>query len=463
MRAVIAALVFIAACGTLSSPSPFEPNPPKKPQAGGSTTGSSSSSSSGGASSGGTTGTSTGGTTGSGSGTSTGSGATTGSGTSGGSTGSTFDPRTWIPDAKGLWIWRFDQLDMTAEQAASEAQSLGIGWVLIKSGQDDYWNTRYTPAVVESFTSRGMHVFAWPYITPSNPAASIAGAVAAAEVAGTDGLVLDVEVEFQGTTASQYAAAAQQICDGIRDGAPGVFLGYTSFGWVDDHATFPYATFDSHCGDAFFPQVYWSDFGVSASTGYTHAVNALNKAKLLAPVWMVQSNDSGTNGIPTATELNSFFSLAGPRTSLWALTDTTTTQYKTLATLDWGNGASSPNSLPNNAFLAADEPPTLSTDPPAPIDQSSPESVFADQLSLLHTHVVDDAVVDAFQKSVVVPIDRDALVACAARVSGNKLSPDWEMAKRSEKRALVSIFGKSYTAFSAGADQRYKSETLWCR
>jgi len=75
-------------------------------------------------------------------------------------------------------------------------------------------------------------------VTPSDIAGAIDAAVQAAQVPGTAGVILDVEAEFEGS----HAAAAQQLCEGIRSRVPGVFLGYTSFGWVGYHGTFPFET-----------------------------------------------------------------------------------------------------------------------------------------------------------------------------------------------------------------------------
>ena len=114
------------------------------------------------------------------------------------------------------------------------------------------------------------------------------------------------------------AALLDKLCEGIRAAVPGVWLAYTSFGWVGYHPTFPFHAFDRYCGDAFFPQVYWSDRGVSWSSGHAEAVQMLEAARLHAPVWIVQSNDDTPQGAPPATaDLNAFFDLTPPYSSLW--------------------------------------------------------------------------------------------------------------------------------------------------
>jgi hypothetical protein len=361
-----------------------------------------------------------------------------------------------------LWIWRFDYLNMTAEQAAEHAQALGVSYVLIKSGQDsDFWSTRYTPEAVASFTSRGIHVFAWPYITPANVTAAAAAAVQAANVPGTDGLVLDVEVEFDETSSNDYSAAAAQLCDTIRANKSGVFLGYTSFGWVSDHGDFPFAAFDQHCGDAFFPQVYWSDFETTWSNGYNVAVQGIAQAKLTAPVWMIQSNDNGANGPPAVADLNAFFAKAGTRSSLWALTASSSSQYAQLPALAWSSAPSPAIVLEWPAAFRADATPA--PEPPV-IDFSSAEATFATQLGLLRTHAVGDELLALFVGSLApdVPVSQAALNACAARVKNAPISPDWETAIRTDDDVRVSIFGKSLTRFQRDSAGTYRANALWC-
>lgn len=242
----------------------------------------------------------------------------------------------WEPAAKGLWIWYFSYTGMSPAEAAQRAKDAGVGYVLIKSGQDArYWDRRYNASTVAEFTSRGMKVFAWAYMTPADVAGSVQAAAAAARVPGTSGLVIDAEVEFEG----RHDSEAQQLCEGIRAAVPGLWLGYTSFGWVGYHPSFPYRAFDQSCGDAFFPQVYWSDRGVSWGRGYAEALQMLESARLQAPVWFVQSNDDSPRGNPPATaDLNAFFDLTSPGSSLWEFPSSASpAKLPQLAELHWRN------------------------------------------------------------------------------------------------------------------------------
>ncbi len=254
-----------------------------------------------------------------------------------------FSMKTWKPSAKGLWIWYFDYVGMTPAAAAAKAQSLGVGYVLIKSGQDgNFWgDARFNAASLNEFTSRGMRVLAWPYITPAGGAAAIAAAVKAAKVPGCDGLVLDVEIEWE--QGADHSAQVKTLCEGIRAGAPGVWLGYTSFGWVGYHTGFPFKAFDTYCGDSAWPQVYFSDRGVSwdGKFGISEARSMYEAAGLKAPLWLIASNDdiAGTSAGPTTVDLNGFLDDAGAYSSLWEFPQKSTpaTKLNQLTGIHWQN------------------------------------------------------------------------------------------------------------------------------
>lgn len=231
-----------------------------------------------------------------------------------------FDMRTWQPSAKGLWIWYLDYVGMTAAEAATKAKELGVGYVLIKSSQDKaFWADRFNATIVKEFTSRNIRALAWPYITPAGGSAAIDAAVQAAKVPGCDGLVLDVEIEWEKN--GDHAAEAETLCQGIRAKAPGVWLGYTAFGWVSYHPGFPWTAFDQNCGDAYFPQVYFADRGVTwdGTKGLAEALVNYKAANLKAPLWPIGSNDDvyPTSAGPTTDDLNGFLKAAGTYSSLY--------------------------------------------------------------------------------------------------------------------------------------------------
>lgn len=228
-------------------------------------------------------------------------------------------PFPWsTPARKGLWIWYFAYTGYDAATLADRAAADGIGYVLIKSGQDaNFFTHRYDAASVREFTSRGVRVLAWAYITPADVSGSVAALARAAAIPGTSGLIVDVEAEWEGEPGA-HDEAARALCQGVRAAIPGVFLGYTSFGWVANHPTMPFAAFDRDCGDAFLPQIYWNDAGFDWQTGWARARDMLARAGLRAPIWPIQSNDPSPSGDrPGTADLEAFFGAAGPRATLY--------------------------------------------------------------------------------------------------------------------------------------------------
>ncbi len=250
------------------------------------------------------------------------------------------DIHAWKPSAKGLWIWYFDYAGMTASEIATKAKEIGVGYVLIKSAQNGKaFSDDFNEASVREFTSRGIRVFGWPYITPAGSTAAIETAIASAKIPGVDGLVLDVEIEWE---KGDNTAAAKALCEGIRAGAPDTFLGYTSFGWIGYHPGVPFKTFDQYCGDGAFPQVYFSDRGVSwdGPKGLSQAVEMYQAAGLKAPMWPIFSNDmiAGSTNRPTTEALNGAFDKGGAYSSLWELpTKDSPATLAQLSELHWAN------------------------------------------------------------------------------------------------------------------------------
>lgn len=246
---------------------------------------------------------------------------------------------TWKPNAKGLWIWYFDYAGLNAAQIATRAKEVGVGYVLIKSAQNGKPFPDFTEDSVREFTSRGIKVFGWPYITPEGSKAAIATAIESMKIPGVDGLILDVEIEWE---KADYSAEAKALCEGIRAGAPGKFLGYTSFGWIGYHPGVPFKTFDHYCGDGAFPQVYFADRGVSwdGPKGLSQAVDMYKAAGLKAPMWPIFSNDMiyGSTARPTTEALNGAFDKGGPYSSLWELpTKESPEALAQLSLLHWKN------------------------------------------------------------------------------------------------------------------------------
>lgn len=238
-----------------------------------------------------------------------------------------------LPTGKGIWIWRFGTSAPSPAVAAQKASDLGVGFVLIKSGEDtSTWQTNFNPTIIAEFTSRGIWVFGWNYVRPGNIAAKADAIAAQANLPGVKGMVLDVEIEWEGTGKEDEAI---ELCEAIRAQTPGRMLGFSSFGWIAYHPGIPWLEFDEHCGDMHLPQTYWDAWDISRTDGYQKAIDGAQALGLTAPIWAVQDNYEGT---PTSTELNTFFSVAGPFSSLWRWPNPGDTALsEQLEQLDWVN------------------------------------------------------------------------------------------------------------------------------
>src|SRR6185503_19812006 len=72
------------------------------------------------------------------------------------------------PPGRGLWIWKF--AGVAPQKVAERAAQLGVGFVLIKSGEDDFVDEdNFNQATVAAFTKLDIEVFAWVYVRPTVP------------------------------------------------------------------------------------------------------------------------------------------------------------------------------------------------------------------------------------------------------------------------------------------------------
>lgn len=226
------------------------------------------------------------------------------------------DPSS-TPTGKGVWVWMFNTTSPSPATVAKEAADLGVGFVLIKSGENDsFFDSNFNETIVQEFTSRGIRVYGWPWIDPGNTATRVKLAAQAANVPGVEGIVLDVESKWESSSGA-YKDDAIALCDGIRAAAPGKFLGFSSFGWISYHTIFPFKEFDQHCGDAHLPQTYYVFWSITPTQAYQQAVQQAGDLGLTAPIWAVQQNYGEGNPDATVAEMNEFFDAAGPNSSLF--------------------------------------------------------------------------------------------------------------------------------------------------
>jgi hypothetical protein len=238
---------------------------------------------------------------------------------------------------RGLWIWEFGKKAPDAARAAELAASWGVGRVFVKANNGDQgprWASNASAANLSPFLARGIEVWLFGYFYPPGVAdqdgrtwgdldAQVAAALALADAPGVQGFVVDAEEEFKG-----HAADAESLCRKLRAKLGSKKLAYTTYGWISPNRSFPYATFDAHCGDAFLPQVYYA-FGWPGDVdgSLDRLEKELAPMKLRAPVWPVQSNERA----PSADRMNAFFARSGPDASIFHFHGEDSAQTRELA------------------------------------------------------------------------------------------------------------------------------------
>jgi hypothetical protein len=257
------------------------------------------------------------------------------------SAGSTGQPGALAPlrPGFGVHIWTFGEHADPPEVVAARAAQLGVSFVLIKAGEDDrFWDWNLNPSMVSLFNAVGVDVYAWFYVRPGNIGPKVDAIARQSNLPGVKGMLLDVEWEWFG-----YGADAVALCQGIRQRTPGKFLGYTAeFNYPDANtqlgtpvyfSRFPWREFDSNCGDAFLPQVYWDEFydnrDIRAAWSFT--VQGARSLGLKAPIWPIQDFDDNAS----VADLDAFFQLTGPGASLWRWPDPGSPLLQTVEQINW--------------------------------------------------------------------------------------------------------------------------------
>lgn len=217
-----------------------------------------------------------------------------------------------------------------------------MGRVFIKSGNGNgrgRWARNFRAENRAPFTRRGIEVWAFAYVygegvadadgrtwgTIDEQVAAIADATKGDDVAG---LVVDAEIEVDGRPED-----VKRICAGLRARLPQrQKLAYTTFGWIQKFAKFPFEELDRGCGDAFLPQVYFAHGWPGGAKESLARMRAGIAARgLRAPVWPVQTNMPN----PDVATMTAFFDMAGDDASVFFLHTEDTEQTRRLAKLPW--------------------------------------------------------------------------------------------------------------------------------
>jgi len=168
--------------------------------------------------------------------------------------------KPWATPAsgKGIWIWRLSEAEGGNVSAIiGRCKKVGIKWIAIKCGDGtQFWDSQCMPSLITKFHNAGIKFLGWQYVYGDDP---IGEAYVANKIldAGTDGLIIDAETEYEGKPDN-----ATLYLEKIRKEHPESFLAYTTFPIIDYHLNFPYLEFGEYC-DAVMPQDYWKEIGVT--------------------------------------------------------------------------------------------------------------------------------------------------------------------------------------------------------
>jgi len=167
-------------------------------------------------------------------------------------------PWTTPASGKGIWIWRLSEAEGGNVSAIIEkCKKVGIKWIAIKCGDGtQFWDWQCAPPLITEFHNAGIKFLGWQYVYGDDP---VSEADVANQIldAGTDGLIIDAETEYEGKPDN-----ATLYLEKIRKEHPESFLAYTTFPIIDYHLNFPYLEFGKYC-DVVMPQDYWKEIGVT--------------------------------------------------------------------------------------------------------------------------------------------------------------------------------------------------------
>ena len=224
----------------------------------------------------------------------------------------------------GAWIFLIDETGYTHSQMAAKLQQMGVKRVFIKTADGgnscNWFPDACWESTVNAYKSRGIEPWAWSYNYPGNNYDQAQALIEAARL-GYEGYVVDIEVEFDGTSTSLrnlmsafYDAKTKAINDGLAN--QDFILGATTWGNPSDHSM-RVDIIDDYV-DVHMPQTYlevWGDSYMQNPKRWIEAGNCeYRNMGAEKPIWHIVSAEH--NQISSST-LNAFFKNAGPNASLW--------------------------------------------------------------------------------------------------------------------------------------------------
>lgn len=165
--------------------------------------------------------------------------------------------------APGYWSAYAKPVDPLIESL----ELLGAKWIAPEAGVGTIFDSKgnmqtlMTPTYVSAYRALNLGLYPWIYYTPHSAMADLSYLSKLLDL-GIDGLILDVETEWQGVPAGTAKAFVDRVRKVVGSNT---FVGFSSFDIPLWHGNFPWSEF---CAlDANFPQLYAYEHD---DQGYVH-------------------------------------------------------------------------------------------------------------------------------------------------------------------------------------------------
>ncbi len=227
----------------------------------------------------------------------------------------------------GAWIWYLEATTCkTHTELADSLKKLNIKRIYLKvaDGKNfSNWPELDDKSVVKAYKDKGIEVWGWTYNYPNNEAAQ-AEAIYRAAKTGYQGLIVDVEMEFDGDSLGLYklfSAFDKRKKDAITDGfaTKNYELRVTTWGNPKAHK-FNIKAMESFVS-AYMPQTYVEQWKLISSLEKqidlgNQEYKALGAKKPIYHI-VAAEKETGTTGAITAADVNKYILKAGGETSVW--------------------------------------------------------------------------------------------------------------------------------------------------
>ncbi|RHW76489.1 C39 family peptidase [Colwellia sp. RSH04] len=233
---------------------------------------------------------------------------------------------TTVENRLGAWLWYIDEdgLNKSHTQLANELSAMGVKRVFIKIADDTSNCSLFTDACSTTTTNiyknKGIEPWAWSYNYPGDDVAQADALYKAAQY-GYVGYVLDVEVEFNNTSAAlhnifQAFESAKQ--DAINAGLINASFPIGATTWSNPISQGMNVGIIDQYVDFHMPQTYVEVWGASYMANPKQWIEAGNSEyRTLGankPIWHIVSTEYDNI---TSSQLSRFIDVAGPNTSIW--------------------------------------------------------------------------------------------------------------------------------------------------